>query len=160
MNTIQGQMRMCRDQLQQMGAHLGDNPLVLTLGLLCCFQVVQGAFVSIELIDHIRDSTPGLWGFLKRASMTITTEAVRAVISDIKPERLISTILILGKPKLTMMMLHIPPLMFFFSPGQFSLVHLYALVTLMGIINRLSILPLFIPPIRVSLLLFRTPVCI
>ena len=92
-----------------MGAHLGDNPLILTLSLLCCFRVVQGAFVSIELIDHIRDSTPGLWGFFKRASLTITTEAVRAVISDIKPERLLVTVLTLRKPKLTMMMLPIPP---------------------------------------------------
>ncbi|OFO77229.1 hypothetical protein HMPREF3016_07925 [Rothia sp. HMSC065D02] len=109
MRTIQGQVRMRRDQLQQMSAHFGNDPFVLALGLLCCFRIVEGAFVSIELIDHIRDSTPGLWGFLKRASLTITTKAVRAVVSDIKPERLISTILILGKPKLTMMMLPIPP---------------------------------------------------
>ncbi|VTY13029.1 Uncharacterised protein [Rothia dentocariosa] len=100
---------MRRDQLQQMGAHLGDNPLILTLSFLGRFRVVQGAFVSIELIDHIRDSTPGLWGLFKRTSLPITTKAVRAVVSDIKPERLISTILILGKPKLTMMMLPIPP---------------------------------------------------
>ncbi|WP_161799264.1 hypothetical protein, partial [Rothia dentocariosa] len=51
----------------------------------------------------------GLWGFLKRASLTITTKTVRAVISDIKPERPLVTVLTLRKPKLTMMMLPIPP---------------------------------------------------
>ena len=98
MRTIQSQVWVRRDQLQQMGAHLGDNPFVLALGLLCCFRVVEGAFVSIELIDHIRDSTPGLWGFLKRTSLPITTKAVRAVVSDIKPERLLVTVLTLRNP--------------------------------------------------------------
>ncbi|OFO76725.1 hypothetical protein HMPREF3016_09270 [Rothia sp. HMSC065D02] len=111
MCTIQGQVRMRRDQLQQMSAHLGDNPLVLALGLLCCFRIVQGAGITEQMIRNRlpnRFSLTIISKFFILAYTPIPTNTVRTIIGNIKSKRLISTTFILSEPKIPMMMLPIP----------------------------------------------------